>query len=75
MWGLTVRSVNGSTLFGVSIRSWNASVVILLGMITICWDALQSGDVQWVNAALLTAMGFLFGKAAGKAETTKPPEP
>lgn len=60
----------GSQLFGVSIRSWNATIIIVLGMLTMCYISLVKMDAQWVMIPLSTALGFLFGKASGSVEAS-----
>lgn len=69
--------MNESKLFGVSIRSWNATVVIALITVTLCTIALLERDNETIFMAVLAllgsassgATGFLFGKAAGQTET------
>lgn len=58
----------GSAMFGVSVRSWCALVIIVLGMGTVCYLAVTEKDPQWVLVPLSTALGFLFGKPAGRVE-------
>lgn len=59
-----------SKLFGVSIRSWNATVIIVLGMATVCYLAVVERDPNWVMVILSSALSFLFGKAAGASIST-----
>ena len=56
---------NESKLFGVSIRSWNATLIIVLGMSTICVLAWEEKDAAHVMALVTGAVGYLFGKASG----------
>lgn len=61
-----------SQLFGVSIRSWNASVIIVAAVTTLAYLAITGND-QALSSLVnfgLAAVGFLFGKAAGSVETS-----
>lgn len=61
--------MNESTLFGVSVRSWAATFLIVIGAGGLAYQ----GEVSDLKELALAAMAFLFGKAAGKADVT--PEP
>lgn len=63
---------NESKLFGVSIRSWNATAIIVIGTATICWLAIQAQDPNNVMILVTGAIGFLFGKASGLQQANKP---
>lgn len=54
-----------SKLYGVSIRSWNATTIIFCGTFTVCYLAIVDRDPAWIMNLLSVALGFLFGKAAG----------
>lgn len=53
--------------FGVSIRSWAAFFLIVLGGCALAW----AGEVMDLKELALAAMSFLFGKAAGEAGVRK----
>lgn len=78
-------STGESKLFGVSIRSWNATVVIVMVTATLCAIAFLERDNETIFMAVLAllgaassgATGFLFGKASGVAsakEGNPPPD-
>ena len=54
--------MNESKLFGVSIRSWAAVFLIVIGASTIAWQ----GEVMDLKELALAAMAFLFGRASGR---------
>ena len=59
-------STTGESLIGgVSVRSWLAAAIIVPGMLTLCYDAITTSDVQWILVPMSTALGFLFGKSSG----------
>lgn len=53
-----------SQIFGVSIRSWAATFLIVLGSSTLAYQ----GEVLDLKELALAAMSFLFGKAAGQQD-------
>jgi hypothetical protein len=60
-----------SKIGGVSIRSWNATVIIVVGTVAVCYLAIKSEDAGNVMILVSGAVSFLFGKAAG-AQQPKP---
>jgi hypothetical protein len=59
-----------SKIWGVSIRSWCATFIIVPGMLTVCVLAFLERDVQWVMILVSSAVSFLFGKASGLQSAT-----
>lgn len=57
-----------SKIGGVSIRSWNATFMIIPPTLALCYLAVIQQDVSPLLVLIGTGGGFLFGKAAGKAE-------
>ena len=57
-----------SKLWGVSIRSWNATVIITLGTGALIYHALSTGEIGELTTLIFSAVSFLFGKAAGAAQ-------
>lgn len=55
-------------LLGVSIRSWAATFLIVVGASSLAWH----GELLDLKELALAAMAFLFGKAAGSATNPKP---
>lgn len=60
-----------SKLWGVSIRSWNASAIIIVATLTVSFLAVKTGEVNYIMLLGSNALSFLFGKAAGAAVLTK----
>ena len=54
-----------SKLGGVSIRSWNATAIIVTGVFTLAYLAVKDSDPSHVMALVTGAVGYLFGKAGG----------
>jgi hypothetical protein len=54
-----------SKIAGVSIRSWNATTIIVIGTCTLAYLAIQDADPSHVMALVTGAVGYLFGKAGG----------
>jgi len=62
-------------ILGVTIRSWNATFIIVAGTGTLCYLAITSGQAHDVNLLVSTALGFFFGKAAGEQESRNQQKP
>lgn len=62
---------NESKLFGVSIRSWNATAIIIIGTGTLSYLAILNNEAAHVMALVTGAVGFLFGKASGLQQGAK----
>lgn len=57
-----------SKIAGVSIRSWNATVIICIGTAALVYHALTTGEIGELVTLIFSAVSFLFGKAAGAAQ-------
>lgn len=61
-----VKNPSGeSKIAGVSIRSWNATAIILIGTGTLAYLAVIGEDPAHIMALVTGAIGYLFGKAGG----------
>jgi hypothetical protein len=54
-----------SKIAGVSIRSWNATAIIVIGTCTLAYLAVQESESSHIMALVTGAVGYLFGKAGG----------
>lgn len=67
-------STGESNVFGMNPRTFAAVFIIVIATCVLAYQTVERGDDSNLVLFATSALSFLFGKAAGQIEATKPPK-